>query len=75
MVSIRLSVSIRTFVYRQPATRARALILLLGLVPMNRPAATGLSWLNSILGIWTADKTIGVIRARTGEPSLGHFGT
>jgi hypothetical protein len=30
-----------------------ALIFLLGLVRMNRPAATGLSWLNSILGIWT----------------------
>ncbi len=31
-----------------------ALIFLCGLIRMNRPAATGLSWLNSILGIWVA---------------------
>ncbi len=30
-----------------------ALIFLFGVVRINRPAATGLSWLNSILGIWT----------------------
>jgi len=30
-----------------------ALIFFFGLVRMNRPAATGLSWFTSILGIWT----------------------
>lgn len=30
-----------------------ALIFLLALIRMNRPAATRLSWLNSFLGIWT----------------------
>jgi len=29
------------------------LIFLLALIRFNKPAATGLSWLNSILGIWT----------------------
>ena len=29
-----------------------ALIVLLAAIRMNRPAATGLSWVNSILGIW-----------------------
>ena len=29
-----------------------ALIFLFALIRMNQPAATGLSWLNSILGIW-----------------------
>ena len=30
-----------------------ALIFIFGLARMNRPASTGLSWLNSVLGIWT----------------------
>jgi hypothetical protein len=30
-----------------------ALIFLLGLMRMNRPAATGLSWLNAALAVWT----------------------
>jgi hypothetical protein len=30
-----------------------ALIFLLALMRLNHPAATGLSWFNSILGIWT----------------------
>lgn len=30
-----------------------ALIFVFAVTRMNRPAATGLSWLNSILGIWT----------------------
>jgi hypothetical protein len=30
-----------------------ALIFLFALIRVNRPAATGLSWLNSVLGIWT----------------------
>ena len=30
-----------------------ALIFLFALIRMNQPSATGLSWLNSILGIWT----------------------
>jgi SPW repeat len=30
-----------------------ALIFIFGLIRMNRPAATGLSWSNAVLGIWT----------------------